>query len=65
MRAQNADSLTSILMESSLYSTLSTEERNSLKERLTECYPFLAEGADEETEIGYEASWPATIQKPS
>jgi hypothetical protein len=37
----------SILMESSLYMTLSLKERQSLLERLERSYPFFGDEADE------------------
>jgi hypothetical protein len=49
-------------MESPLYMTLSLDERQSLLSRLLESYPFLTE-CEEETEIGYEASWNGIIQE--
>ena len=49
--------LVSILMESPLYLTLSTEERLSLITRLAGSYSFLFEDRDDEMEIGYESSW--------
>lgn len=49
--------LVSILMESSLYLTLSLKERRALVAQLAENYPFLAEGKDDEIEVGYESSW--------
>jgi hypothetical protein len=49
--------LISILMESPLYQTLSTQERDSLLTRLSQSYPFLVEGNEEELEVGYESSW--------
>ncbi len=49
--------LVSILMESSLYLTLSLQERRALLARLAESYPSLAEGNDEDIEVGYESSW--------
>ncbi len=55
--------LVSILMESPLYMTLSLEERQSLLTRLLESYPFLSESCEEETEIGYEASWSGLIRE--
>lgn len=44
-------------MESPLYQTLSTQERDSLLTRLSQSYPFLVEGNEEELEVGYESSW--------
>jgi len=49
--------LISILMESPLYQTLSMKEQDSLLARLSQSYPFLVEGEDDETELGYESSW--------
>lgn len=49
--------LISILMESSLYQTLTMKEKNSLLTRLSENYPFLVEGKEDEIEMGYESSW--------
>jgi hypothetical protein len=49
--------LISILMESPLYLTLSVKERDSLLTRLSQSYPFLVEGNEEEMEVGYESSW--------
>ncbi len=55
--------LVSILMESPLYMTLSLEERQSLLSRLLASYPFLSECTDDETELGYEASWSGVIRE--
>jgi len=55
--------IVSILKESSLYVTLSASERRSLLKSLAQNYPNLVEGKDEETEIGYEASWAGIIDK--
>ncbi len=55
MSGQKTKNLVSILMESSLYLTLSVKERHSLLTRLTESYPFLTEG-EEEVEMGCESS---------
>ena len=49
--------LISILMESPLYLTLTVKERDSLLTRLSQSYPFLVEGNEEEMEVGYESSW--------
>jgi hypothetical protein len=49
--------LISILMESPLYHTLTLKERDSLLVRLSQSYPFLVEGNEEEMEVGYESSW--------
>lgn len=57
--------LISILMESPLYLTLSVKERHSLVARLKESYPFLSECDDDETEVGYEASWSEVIRNHS
>ncbi len=57
MATYRRSGLVSILMESPLYMTLTLDERQTLLTRLLESYPFLSECGDEETEIGYEASW--------
>jgi hypothetical protein len=62
LSAHRRSGLVSILMESPLYMTLSLDERQSLLSRLLESYPFLTE-CEEETEIGYEASWNGIIQE--
>lgn len=49
--------LISILMESPIYNTLTTKERDSLLTRLSQSYPFLVEGNEDEMEVGYESSW--------
>jgi hypothetical protein len=63
MATHRRSGLVSILMESPLYMTLSMEERQSLLTRLLESYPFLSECAEEETEIGYEASWNGVLRE--
>ncbi len=47
--------LISILMDSSLYLTLSLHERHSLLARMAENYPFLVEAESDETAVGYES----------
>ena len=54
--------LISILMESPLYQTLTTREKDSLLSRLSQSYPFLVEGEEDETELGYESSWRGITQ---
>ncbi len=63
MASYRRSGLLSILMESPLYMTLSLEERQSLLTRLLESYPFLSECAEEEAEIGYEASWSGVMRE--
>ena len=63
MTAYRRSGLVSILMESPLYMTLSLHERQSLLSRLLESYPFLTEYNEEESEMGYEASWQALLQE--
>ena len=46
--------LISILMESSLYMTLSLSERQSLLERLTRSYPHFDDEEDAREEDGFE-----------
>ncbi len=45
--------LISILMDSSLYLTLSLKERHSLLARMAENYPFLVEAESDKTDVGY------------
>lgn len=47
----------SILKESSIYSELGKEEKQSLVKDLMRIYPRMFEVEREEVEIGYEASW--------
>ncbi len=53
----NTRELISILMESPLYQTLTGKEKDSLVARLSQSYPFLLEGNEDEREVGYESSW--------
>ena len=62
MSMYKTKNLISILMESSLYSTLSSKERDSLLDRLSQSYPFLVDGEDDEMELGYESSWSGISQ---
>jgi hypothetical protein len=47
----------SILMESPFYQTLTMKEKDSLLTTLSQSYPFLVEGNEDEMEVGYESSW--------
>ncbi len=62
MSRQKARKIVSILMESPLYTTLSVEERSALVARIEESYPLLFDEEDEETDVGYEASWREIIR---
>ncbi len=57
MSRQKTRKIVSVLMESPLYVTLSVEERSALIARLEESYPFLFADDDDESDVGYEASW--------
>ena len=47
----------SILMESPFYQALTKKEKDSLITKLSQSYPFLVEGNEDEMEVGYESSW--------
>ncbi len=57
MNRQKSGKITSVLMESPLYATLSAEEKSALVARLEASYPFLFAEEDDEMDVGYEASW--------
>jgi hypothetical protein len=57
MHARKSEKLFSILDGSPFFTELSVKDREKLIKELLEAYPQLIQNLNNDTEVGYEASW--------